>query len=415
MHKLIHYAPPVEIYSSGFINNKEGYAAWVSQEIYKMVELRKANPCDYIRFIISSLLLLFAIVCTSYAIIMQHTHFWKEVPGWAGLIILVVDLFILGVVEGLQIALVELKRQHPEAYKHSHPAAYRLGLIALKGDNVERFLMGRQVCVVVLVFLAAKLTTLELQDGKDFLFPVPQWVQSAFFETGFLSCIVVVILAQLMPQIAAAQFPVHFLQLFIMKPAYYFCVFLEMTGLTHSCWLLSGLMTLACGMKDDDTTKNPNEYEHPEDIIEDIESSLDSVDPSKSCEQLSPKDKKSSLKKNIYAAANPSLEGGQLQFSALVAKIEHQFSPEALRAVKHYLDSHPEKFAKFPSVVGNKMYPAPQDLAAEIQEEGLPVPHFLTDISDPGHIPPHIVACELLIKHKQLAEENNLLRAKLQV
>jgi hypothetical protein len=308
-----------------------------------MVQLKKANPCDYIRFIVSSLILLFALVCTSYAIVMQHTHFWKAVPGWAGLIIFVVDLFLLGIVEGLQIALVELKRQHPDAYKHSHPGAYRLGQVAMKGDNVERFLMGRQVCVVVLVFLAAKLTTLELQDGKDFLFPVPQWVQSVFFETGFLACVVVVILAQLMPQIAAAQFPVHFLQIFLMRPAYYFCIFLEMTGLTHSCWLLSGLFTIASGMEDDETTKNPNEYEEPEDIIKDIEKNLDDMDVDSKCK--TEKKSTSIKKKDLYAVANPSVDVSHdvsqfSHFSSLVEKIDQQFSPQALRAVKHYLDTH---------------------------------------------------------------------------
>ena len=46
---------------------------------------------------------------------------------------------------GLQIALVELKRQHPGTYKFSHPRAYKLGTIAGSSDNTERFLMGRQV------------------------------------------------------------------------------------------------------------------------------------------------------------------------------------------------------------------------------------------------------------------------------
>ena len=70
-------------------------------------------------------------------------------------------LWLLGVMEGLQIALVELKRQNPDTYKQvlvlkqqtianitsreTHPAAYRLGQVAMQGDNIERFLMGRQV------------------------------------------------------------------------------------------------------------------------------------------------------------------------------------------------------------------------------------------------------------------------------
>ena len=78
----------------------------------------------------------------------------------------------------------------------------RLGQIAAKGDNIERFLMGRQVfidalilltifChainfllitvdqvfVVCLVFFAAKLTTIHGRNPDGFLFPVPEIVQ----------------------------------------------------------------------------------------------------------------------------------------------------------------------------------------------------------------------------------------------
>lgn len=104
-----------------------------------MVNLKKVSPWDHIRFVISTLILLFSLVVTAYAIIMQHTSFWKSVPGYVALIIFIVDLSILGIVEGLQIALVELKRQHPDAYRESHPQAYRLGQVAAHGDNVERY------------------------------------------------------------------------------------------------------------------------------------------------------------------------------------------------------------------------------------------------------------------------------------
>ena len=77
------------------------------------------------------------------------------------------------------------------------------------GDNVERFLMGRQVCVVFLVFFAAKLTTIYVEEGEDFLFPTPWWFKAIFLESGILGCIVLVIIAQLMPQIVAAKFPVR--------------------------------------------------------------------------------------------------------------------------------------------------------------------------------------------------------------
>jgi len=142
-----------------------------------MVNLKDSTVFDYIRYVGSFALLMFSTVVTFYAILEQKTSFWKAVPGWAALIIFLLVLFLLGVMEGIQIALVELKRQDPETYKESHPQAYRLGQIAAKGDNIERFLMGRQVFVVCLVFFAAKLTTIHGRNPDGFLFPVPEIVQ----------------------------------------------------------------------------------------------------------------------------------------------------------------------------------------------------------------------------------------------
>lgn len=61
------------------------------------------------------------------------------------------------------------------------------------------------------MFFAAKLTTIHGRDdnGSDFLFYVPQIVQTLLLETGLLACVVVVIVAQLMPQIVASLYPVQ--------------------------------------------------------------------------------------------------------------------------------------------------------------------------------------------------------------
>ena len=151
--------------------------------------------------------------------------------------------------EGLQIALVELKRLNPDYYKTSHPTAYKLGQIACRGDNIEKFLMGRQVFVVCSVFFAAKLTTIHGRTEEGFLFYVPAWVQAVFLETGLLACVVVVIVAQLMPQIVASIYPVQFLELLVMRPAYYACIGLELCGFTHFCWVLAAGMARLFRMK----------------------------------------------------------------------------------------------------------------------------------------------------------------------
>jgi len=232
-------------------------SAYVQYSFYyqtdnNMVKLQEANIFDYIRFVFSASLLVFSGVVTCYAILTGKTAFWQEVPAWAQLIIFIVALFFLAVMEGLQIALVELKRQDPDSYKASHPKAYRLGQLAANQDNIERFLMGRQVFVVCLVFFSAKLTTIH-SNGTDFLFPVPSIVQALFLETGLLACVVVVIVSQLLPQIIASKYPVQFMQLaVIMRPAYTACLILEATGITHICWVFATIVARIAGIEDKD-------------------------------------------------------------------------------------------------------------------------------------------------------------------
>eukprot|EP00090_Calanus_glacialis_P034475 TRINITY_DN57_c0_g1_i1.p1 TRINITY_DN57_c0_g1~~TRINITY_DN57_c0_g1_i1.p1 ORF type:complete len:241 (-),score=63.54 TRINITY_DN57_c0_g1_i1:235-957(-) len=218
-----------------------------------MVNVKEATIPDYLRFVGSLCLLIFSGVVTCYAIWAQKTSMWKAVPGWVSLIIFIMVLFLLGIMEGLQIALVELKRQEPESYKNSHPKAYRLGQYAMQGDNVERFLMGRQVFVVCCVFFAAKLTTIHGNSESGFLFYVPDWVQALFLETGLLACVVVVIIAQLMPQIVASLYPTQFLELLVMRPAYWACIILETSGVTHICWVLAWGMGKMFRMKEEVT------------------------------------------------------------------------------------------------------------------------------------------------------------------
>ena len=70
-----------------------------------------------------------------------------------------------------------------------------------------------------------------------------------FLETGLLACVVVVIVAQLMPQIVASLYPVQFLELVVMRPAYYACIGLELCGFTHFCWVLAAGMARLFRMK----------------------------------------------------------------------------------------------------------------------------------------------------------------------
>ena len=43
------------------------------------------------------------------------------------------------------------------------------------------------------------------------------------------------------------------------------------------------------------------------------------------------------------------------QAHELVTYLQREVDADALNAYRHYLDSHPDKFAAFPSLIGNKV------------------------------------------------------------
>ena len=154
---------------------------------------------DIVRLIFSICLLLFSTISVIYAIAHDHTTM-PTFPPAAQYFALAVSLFILGTLEGLQIAVVELAHNDPAQYERLYPRAAKLLAFENRGRNVERFLMGRQVLVVFTVFVAARITTF---DG--FWADVPDAFISSVMYSGFLGVILVVIVAQLTPQVIFVQ------------------------------------------------------------------------------------------------------------------------------------------------------------------------------------------------------------------
>eukprot|EP01083_Nonionella_stella_P033806 92504_1 len=189
---------------------------------------------DIIRLTFSILLLIFSIISVFHAIWTSTTTLPEETfPVWSQYVCLVIALFVLGVLEGLQISVVELAHKDPNNYRKHHPRAADLLEFENKGRNVERFLMGRQVLVVFTVFIAARITTF-----NGFWAEVPDTLIHSLMFSGFLGVILVVVLAQLTPQVLAAAYPVEFLNLFGMNIGFWACLIVEATGLVHAVWFL---------------------------------------------------------------------------------------------------------------------------------------------------------------------------------
>ena len=209
---------------------------------------------DVIRIVISTVLLIISISGSIYAILGGHTLMGDSLPVSINFILLLLCLFYLGCLEGLQIAVVELAHNNPKMYERQYPRAAALLALENKGNilrnnidlymccvyvlynigrNVERFLVGRQVMVVFIVFLLARLTSYE-----EFYVRMPDAILQTVFKYGFMGTLIVVNIAQLTPQVLASAYPVQFLNLPIMKVVFYSCLLVEISGVAHAVYLL---------------------------------------------------------------------------------------------------------------------------------------------------------------------------------
>jgi hypothetical protein len=114
-----------------------------------------------LRYIFSVFLLLGSLGILLYGIVMEKSSFWPEsVPWQATLVIMLSLLWVLGVLEGLQVAMVELcKNPPPEEIQRRYSRANKIQKLMSEGNNFEKFVLGRQVLVVVVVFFLAKFVT----------------------------------------------------------------------------------------------------------------------------------------------------------------------------------------------------------------------------------------------------------------
>jgi len=307
-----------------------------------------------VRYVISCALVSFAIFVVVAAIATNATSFFG-VPQWVQALLLIVCLVCLGIVEGLQIALVELMKQHTETYRVSHPRAYATGVLCFRGENLERFLIGRQLCVIFLVFFIARLTT-----SSILWFMRENSFESFVMEAGLLGALIVAVLAQLAPQVVATKYPVHFLNLRGMNGALRICLALESTGIAHATWLVAYGWIRLCGW---------NAANAKPDIAH------------------------VSTAQQSDATMGAPVEG---RLSRTLEKERRRF------ALRRSRNSDPDLFATLPSA-GASAYSSPVELAQWFSSRGYEVPDFLTDVSDPRHVPPHIVAMELLLEHVESA------------
>ena len=204
------------------------------------------------RVVFSMAVLGFCLAVTIEAILNGQTTMWDFIPGWAAVIIFFVLISLVGLLEAMQIAFFAVAKMRVED-RGDHPMARRTCHLLFKngGRNLPGFMVGRQVTVTLIFFIAARATTLNITPGEgNNIFGVSDGAQ-AFFNTGLLGAVITTIVGSLAWRIIAATFPVAFLSNPLIYIILRLCLLIEASGVCSAAWLLALINRQIFGYQDD--------------------------------------------------------------------------------------------------------------------------------------------------------------------
>ncbi|KAL7560747.1 hypothetical protein ACA910_005319 [Epithemia clementina (nom. ined.)] len=205
-----------------------------------------ADPLGIFKSIYSMALLLFCIVVVMALIFDKQTSLSEDThPAFAFILIWLAFIW-LALVEGGQASMVGLPPIDRELYKESHHISYRICEHGHRGDNLDRYLIGRQFMVLALVFVI-NLSGSPI-EGADVLH-LPEAVATIFLKSGLALILITGMVGQLNTQVNASHCMLDFLNnwgnWFTVKVA----MAIEASGILHASYLIGIIVFKLAGKK----------------------------------------------------------------------------------------------------------------------------------------------------------------------
>jgi len=209
------------------------------------------NPLMYIINHIIDAFSIILLILTSYFVIggllTGNGQLFTDHSPLISLLAFVILLLLLASYEGLQISVTTLRLKDVSAFKEDFGYACSTHKDFKDEDDTRRFLAGRQLFVILIVFFIARLTsfpTMTKFPFTDIDFPswTEPWLTTFFLEYGVLGALFVLWLGQLAPQFIANKHPLGILNIPGMKFILYLAFFVESIGLTSPGKWLSNMV-----------------------------------------------------------------------------------------------------------------------------------------------------------------------------
>jgi len=189
-------------------------------------------------------LLIFSIVIVLALIGTGNTQLARDLhPAAAGIIMWSLIIW-MSMVEGGQCSMVGLPPVDRELYRESHPITYKITGWGHKGDNLDRYLMGRQFMVIFINFTIG-LCGAPLSGAE--VLGLPDWVSAIFLGSGIAMVLQNVIVGQLTSQVNASHMMLDYINNYFMVFTYWVAAGIEVTGVMHTSYLIRYMSYWAAG------------------------------------------------------------------------------------------------------------------------------------------------------------------------
>lgn len=361
---------------------------------------------DGVRNVFSTILTLACLVIIVYAIANGHA----KLPGHPAILyaVFITVVTLLGMLEGLQIAILVLEKVNRELFVHKK-RAYNNHKLATRdnGLNVQRFLIGRQFFVVFVVFLSAQLTTYPTLE-----LPLPTWLFTFLIETGLPGCLVVLAFGQLMPQLVASTHPITFMDLPFSWATIQMALMFETLGVTHFSWVLTFIVKHMFRMTPGDqfTVRQSQTKSRTNTKKSNLRSnSRSSKSRSKKSQIADSNDGKTIHKPELFDSFidGESMVVNVMDVDSLYSNAECGLSAagpddmahtETLKWLRD--DSTQNVFSQWGHQAKNTL-PQKRDIVRHLVRTGQPVPRYLLPEHHPHHVPAHIVVLALIRREEE--------------
>ncbi|KAL7551331.1 hypothetical protein ACHAWF_014523 [Thalassiosira exigua] len=205
----------------------------------------------WIRVVLSLSILSLAFAVTIKALLLGKSGMWEGVSPALSILIFIAILAVVGLMEGVQIAAFALLNLSQEELIKSPIAHSNCDLMfGEDGANLKKFLVGRQILVASLMFIVARIATIQLDEGDENIFGVNDLTQS-FLNTGLLGAVILTIFGSLAWRVAASSQPLAYMSNPVISMIVKICFGLEATGICSASWLIALAMRAILRLKPD--------------------------------------------------------------------------------------------------------------------------------------------------------------------